>query len=267
MLKVFDSKARPILLEMRGTSSTKNVICKIGDDLRNDWYIQTVFHLFNLIWEKEGKKLDVVPFLYRYRCTPIATGRVHKLGCIECVPNVCSALEFDWNSVNTLAPEQKKKFFGSLAGSFVASYVLGIRDRHQDNMLIKDNHIFFHIDFGHLFNQGPLVDAPRIAIPQRLKSAISQEEWDKYVVDLSVETFILLRKYTTLIKRICSTLFRTTNEKVDFIEEFLLGNSSLMIGMDEEQARCKFRKTIIKSANKFNWKRKLKNWAHNVGKE
>lgn len=69
---------------------------------------------------------------------------------------------------------EKNMFLASLAGSVVAGYVLGIRDRHQDNMLIKDRHIFFHIDFGHLWNQGPLVDAPRVAIPIRLKANLKE---------------------------------------------------------------------------------------------
>merc|ERR1712146_567548 len=59
----------------------------------------------------------------------------------------------DWlhkeNPIDTDFRAAQKRFALSAAGYCVATYVLGVGDRHNDNIMLNRNGTMFHIDFGH----------------------------------------------------------------------------------------------------------------------
>jgi hypothetical protein len=163
--KVFSTSARPMMIEFRkgGEFVAPMVLTKNGDDLRVDLQVQVMFRVFNALWELYSYefKNGQLPYCVTYKVCPFST----TTGVLEVVPRCTSLYEHKWASYD------KHRTVSSAIGAFVAGYMLGVRDRHKDNILFSlDTMELFHVDFGYIFNaQTKMFDAPRFAIPSHFK--------------------------------------------------------------------------------------------------
>uniref|UniRef100_A0A3Q2QGT0 Phosphatidylinositol-4,5-bisphosphate 3-kinase, catalytic subunit delta n=1 Tax=Fundulus heteroclitus TaxID=8078 RepID=A0A3Q2QGT0_FUNHE len=164
--RFMDSKMKPLWLMYKNPlehGDMVGIIFKNGDDLRQDMLTLQMIRLMENLWKKEGLDLRMIP----YCC--LSTG--NKMGLIEVVKNADTIANIQRNSSNSAAtaafnkdallnwlksknPGDKldqaiEEFTLSCAGYCVATYVLGIGDRHNDNIMIRETGQLFHIDFGH----------------------------------------------------------------------------------------------------------------------
>ncbi|XP_070562260.1 phosphatidylinositol 4-phosphate 3-kinase C2 domain-containing subunit beta-like isoform X3 [Ptychodera flava] len=136
------------------------VMYKAGEDLRQDMLTLQMIRLMDKLWLKEGMDLKMITF----RC--MATGQ--NSGLVELVPDSETLRKIqvergvtgsfkdrplaDWlqkyNPTETEYQKAVDNFIYSCAGYCVATYVLGIGDRHNDNIMVKTTGHMFHIDFG-----------------------------------------------------------------------------------------------------------------------
>uniref|UniRef100_A0A672ZXA0 phosphatidylinositol-4,5-bisphosphate 3-kinase n=1 Tax=Sphaeramia orbicularis TaxID=375764 RepID=A0A672ZXA0_9TELE len=154
-VKLFmDSKMKPLWMMYRNPfvqGDMVGIIFKNGDDLRQDMLTLQMIQLMENLWKKEGLDLRMIP----YGC--LSTG--NKMGLIEVVKNSDTIANIQRNSSNSAATAAFNKdeklekaieeFTLSCAGYCVATYILGIGDRHNDNIMIRETGQLFHIDFGH----------------------------------------------------------------------------------------------------------------------
>jgi hypothetical protein len=163
---IFSSKMVPIKIACKSNDgSVFNVIFKSGDDLRQDVLTLQILKIMDKMWLDNDLDLKIVA--YRVQPTGLKEGLIEfveasVIDALQMKAGVGGALDrellikhlrFAGQPPNMAAKyeptKQHENFVKSLAGFCVATCVLGIGDRHPGNVMVKDNGIFFHIDYGH----------------------------------------------------------------------------------------------------------------------
>ncbi|RHY90367.1 hypothetical protein DYB35_005472 [Aphanomyces astaci] len=109
--------------------------------------------------------------------------------------------QFDAGAVNHVNPVAMDIFVKSVAGYCVATYVLGVGDRHLDNLMLKPSGHFFHIDFGFLFGNDPKPLPPPFRLTPEMVFAmggLSGEPFQR-CIQYACECFNLLRKHAHVL--------------------------------------------------------------------
>ncbi|OQR87160.1 phosphatidylinositol kinase [Achlya hypogyna] len=163
--RVMSSAKLPLWLVFENADPTGEpieVIFKAGDDVRQDQLTLEMFRLMESIWQDDGLDLCLKP----YRC--VATSPF--TGILEVVTEAVTTADIhhrngvfgalqetsfsDWIQHHNRDPASLERavdlFRRSCAGYCVATYVLGIGDRHNDNIMMTTAGRYFHIDFGHI---------------------------------------------------------------------------------------------------------------------
>ncbi|KAG2459651.1 PK3CD kinase, partial [Polypterus senegalus] len=169
-----------------------------------------------------------------------------------------------------------EEFTLSCAGYCVATYVLGIGDRHSDNIMIRQNGQLFHIDFGHfLGNFKSKFGINRERVPFILTYDFVHVIQQGRTNDS--EKFERFRNYCeTAYKILCRNgvlfvnLFKimqasglpelSSSKDIQYLKD------SLALGKPEEEALKNF-KVKFNEALRESWKTKVNWMAHNVAKD
>jgi len=170
----------PVICEKDGKEVIKKILFKI-DDIRKDEIVINMIRLMDNILKKE---LNIDLFILTYNVIPIN----ERSGIIEIVPDSITLYDIKYKKkmslLNYLLENNKKetieeirsRFVKSTAAYCVITYLLGIGDRHLENIMVTKNGILFHIDYGFILGNDPKKSlAPYMRITEDMVEALGGE--------------------------------------------------------------------------------------------
>ncbi|XP_061683150.1 phosphatidylinositol 4,5-bisphosphate 3-kinase catalytic subunit beta isoform isoform X2 [Syngnathoides biaculeatus] len=291
--RYMDSKMKPLWIVYNNkllAGDTLGIIFKNGDDLRQDMLTLQILRLMDLLWKEANLDLRVVP----YGC--LATG--DRAGLIEVVSsantianiqltssNVAATAAFNKDALLNWLKERNsgdaldraiEEFTLSCAGYCVATYVLGIGDRHSDNIMVRSTGQLFHIDFGHILgNFKSKFGIKRERVPfilthdfihviQQGKTGYTEKfgSFRQYCE----EAYLILRKNGNLFITLFALMLTAGLPELTSVKDIQYLKDSLALGKTDEEALKQFRQKFDEALRE-SWTTKVNWMAHNVAKD
>ena len=214
---VFKSSLSPLLINFRTNDNKKYpVIFKTGDDLRQDQLVIQIISLMDRLLRKENLDLKLTPYAI-LATDPLA-------GAVQFIPSTSlsaasakykgSILSFlrahnpDNHEPLGVRRETMETYIKSCAGYCIITYILGVGDRHLENLLLSPSGRFFHIDFGFILGRDPKPFAPMMKLCKEMVEGMGGTNSSQYLQfkQYCFTTYTTLRKSSSLVLNLFSLM-------------------------------------------------------------
>uniref|UniRef100_A0A669C0M6 phosphatidylinositol-4,5-bisphosphate 3-kinase n=1 Tax=Oreochromis niloticus TaxID=8128 RepID=A0A669C0M6_ORENI len=291
--RYMDSKMKPLWIVYNNkllSGDTLGIIFKNGDDLRQDMLTLQILRLMDLLWKEANLDLRIVP--YGCLATGDRTGLIEVVSSAETIANiqltssnVAAAAAFNKDALLNWLKERNsgdaldraiEEFTLSCAGYCVATYVLGIGDRHSDNIMVRSTGQLFHIDFGHILgNFKSKFGIKRERVPfilthdfihviQQGKTG-NTEKFGSFR-QYCEEAYLILRKNGNLFITLFALMLTAGLPELTSVKDIQYLKDSLALGKTDEEALKQFRQKFDEALRE-SWTTKVNWMAHNVAKD
>uniref|UniRef100_H2YGB0 Uncharacterized protein n=1 Tax=Ciona savignyi TaxID=51511 RepID=H2YGB0_CIOSA len=290
--KVMNSKMRPLWLVFKNSDMQDGsiaVIYKNGDDLRQDMLTLQTISIMDVLWKSEGLDLRMIP--YGCLATGEGTGMIEVVTHANTIANIqktrggkMAAFRhqtlIEWleqnNTTKSEFDQAIENFTYSCAGYCVATFVLGVGDRHSDNIMVTEKGQLFHIDFGHILgNFKTKFGIKRERVPFVLAHDFvhvinkgknnNKADFDKFR-KLCDNAFCILRRKGYLFITLFALMVHSGLPELNSLDHLEYLRETLALHLTEQKAlqqfRSKFNKALTDAwATSVNW------FFHNVTRD
>lgn len=214
---VFKSSLCPIKVTFRTTVGTRyTIIFKTGDDLRQDQLVVQIITLMDQLLQKENLDLKLTPYKILATSTSAGASQFVPSVSFQSIASKYSnpALTYlkqhnpDDRGPLGIRAETLDTYVKSCAGYCVITYILGVGDRHLDNLLLAPDGHFFHADFGFILGRDPKPFAPVMKLTKEMVDCMGgvQSEHYKKFKQYCFLAYAALRKSSNLILNLFSLM-------------------------------------------------------------
>ncbi|KAK0088858.1 hypothetical protein PV325_010455 [Microctonus aethiopoides] len=213
---LFKSALMPSKLTFLTTDNTEYIaIFKHGDDLRQDQLILQTIALMDKLLRRENLDLKLTP--YRVLATSTRHGFLQFIESVtvaEVLASEGSILNFfrkhhpSETAPYGVTPEVMDTYVRSCAGYCIITYVLGVGDRHLDNLLLTTSGKLFHIDFGYILGRDPKPLPPPMKLSKEMVEAmggVGSEHYHEFRKQCYT-AFLHLRRHANLMLNLFSLM-------------------------------------------------------------
>lgn len=261
---IFNSNLQPLRLTFQCQDDTEYpIIFKAGDDLRQDQLVIQIISLMNRLLLKENLDLKLTP--YKVLATAVDTGMMHFVQSMSLAAvlndhqnNILNFFKAHHPStepgnVYGIDPKVMETYIRSCAGYCVITYLLGVGDRHLDNLLLSTDGHLFHVDFGFILGRDPKPFPPPMKLCKEMIEAMGGANSPHYLSfqQYCYTAFTTLRRNANLILNLFSLMVDANipDIKIEPEKAVMKVQEKFRLDLTEEAAISYFRGLISESVN------------------
>ncbi|XP_043954073.1 phosphatidylinositol 4,5-bisphosphate 3-kinase catalytic subunit alpha isoform-like isoform X2 [Gambusia affinis] len=286
--RIMSSAKRPLWLNWENPDimsellfTNNEIIFKNGDDLRQDMLTLQIIKIMENIWQNQGLDLRMLP----YGCLSIGD----RVGLIEVVKNsytimqiqckggLKGALQFNSNTLHHWIKDKNHGeaydraidlFTRSCAGYCVATFILGIGDRHNSNIMVKENGQLFHIDFGHFLDHKKkkfgykrervpfvLTQDFLIVISKGIQESTKTKEFERFQ-EMCYKAYLAIRQHASLFINLFSLMLGCGMPELQSFDDIAYLRKTLALEKSQQEALEYFTKQM-NDAHHGGWSTKM----------